>query len=330
MEEKRALLVLWTTGRCNLRCRYCYAADKPGGDMDWETARRAIDRLQGTPFRIQFAGGEPTLNLALMERVAEYVAGRGVPMAVQTNAAALTDRCVELIRRHAIAVGVSLDGKPAVNEKLRGDTKRVIEGILRLREAGIMVNLNAVVTQENVRELPELAGLVAYLGNVRGIGLDLLRRSGRAIRPGAPEVAERGQIAEMLRKLHARIERMNRILPQPIRLREVEEARRRLRENRECGAYCYASMGWSWVVLPDGEVYPCGSLAGDARYRMGNVRGEIRPVILPQSKQEKCESCEYERICPGGCPSRALLCGGFSPQDCALRRAAFEIAEKEM
>jgi pyruvate-formate lyase-activating enzyme len=36
-------LTLHLTARCNLRCRYCYAAPHQGGDMTWDVARSAVD-----------------------------------------------------------------------------------------------------------------------------------------------------------------------------------------------------------------------------------------------------------------------------------------------
>ena len=74
----------------------------------------------------------------------------------------------------------SLDGGIEVNEALRGQTGKVIEGIQNLAVEGIMINLNCVLTRYNVESLPKLIDLAFYLGNVRGVGLDLLRKTGRA------------------------------------------------------------------------------------------------------------------------------------------------------
>ena len=36
-------LTLHLTSRCDLRCRYCYAAPHKGGDLTLDTAKKAID-----------------------------------------------------------------------------------------------------------------------------------------------------------------------------------------------------------------------------------------------------------------------------------------------
>lgn len=68
MKEKEVvLIVLWTTGRCNLKCRYCYAL--PAGqqrDMDFVTAAKVLDYFGQQPMKIQFAGGEPLLNYIIV------------------------------------------------------------------------------------------------------------------------------------------------------------------------------------------------------------------------------------------------------------------------
>lgn len=88
------------------------------------------------------------------------------------------------------------------------------------------------------------------------------------------------------------------------------------------------------VVLPDESLYPCGSLAGRAEYGMGNLDSpDIRTIRLETEKTPGCIKCSYGKVCPGGCPARSILNTGnasYSPQDCALRRTAFEIAEEEI
>ena len=69
-----ALLVLRITQRCNLACRYCYAAgerETAEEDMTAEMAIRAVEEAcpPGGTLKIQFTGGEPLLNLPVMEEI---------------------------------------------------------------------------------------------------------------------------------------------------------------------------------------------------------------------------------------------------------------------
>ncbi len=328
------LLVLWLTNDCNLNCKYCYAnAGEKQEYMTFDTAKKAIDRMGQGGFKLQLAGGEPLMNMPLIREIYDYLRQTGINagLQLQTNGTLITPELAKEIRAMKIAVGVSLDGGIEMNEALRGQSGKVVEGIRNLSEAGIFVNLNCVLTARNAESLPGLVDMAYYLGNVKGIGLDLLRSTGRAVRN---KVKQAGpvQIREALRAAYDRTLQLKRASGRSIVIREIEDAKRRLDRGDECKGYCYAACGGSLVVLPDGSLYPCGSLAGRQEYLMGNVDdGDIRVMALRADKSPECSACRYERLCPGGCPSRLIINrpdSRYSPQDCALRRTAFEIAEE--
>jgi len=332
MKKGNNLLVLWVTGRCNLKCKYCYAAGTSHADMDFETARKAIGLMGEEPFKIQFAGGEPLLNSRLIEQVLEYVSSgsRNISCSIQTNGTLVTPEIVKLFARYRVAAGISLDGKPATNDWLRGKTKEAINGILLFRENGLGLNLNTVVTGYNVLHLTEMVDMAVYLGNIHGIGLDLLRNAGRA----SMENADVGRasvwdLEEGLTKLHHYLNKINPVLPKPVIVREFEKAKIQYRQAKPCQDYCYASQGRSFVVLPDGECYPCGSLTGKEEYCMGNVHSAVRPLAIRYQIPVRCKSCEHRVYCTGGCPSRSLLNGGFDELDCVMKKISYRFCKED-
>ncbi|MCL2045364.1 MAG: radical SAM protein [Oscillospiraceae bacterium] len=328
--EKQSL-VLWTTGKCNISCKYCYACDAPKSDMTFDTAKRAIRLMGNAPFDIQISGGEPLLNIKLIEQILKYASSldRGVEFAIQTNGILLNDKIAELFKRYKVAIGVSLDGKPETNEYLRGSTIEVIEGIKLLREHNLMLNLNCVVSDYNVDRLCEMVDMALYLGNVRGIGLDLLRSAGRASQNEALiRSADANALVSGLNALHDYLAKVNTLIPRKIVLREFEKARAQYGKNVESRDYCYASSGRSFVVLPNGDCYPCGSLIKDPKYYMGNVSGSVSPIPIECSTAPECKYCKHMDYCTGGCPARTVLSGGFSELDCIVKKVAFGFIEK--
>ncbi|MDR0818437.1 MAG: radical SAM protein, partial [Oscillospiraceae bacterium] len=291
---------------------------------------KALDAVSGDDFKLQLTGGEPLMNLPLVERVLEDVSSmpncRGV--AIQTNGTLIDGDTAKLLKKRRVAIGVSLDGKPETNERQRGGTKAAIEGIERLCANGIAVNINCTVTSDNAENLSETADMAAYLGNVRGIGLDLLRKSGRAV---DSQAAGETELLTGLERLFGRVAEINRLLPpeRKIVVREYENAKRLLNGKQQpyngsgSPPYCYASLGKSYTVLADGECYPCGSLAGDARYRMGNVHSAVRSLAIRCEAPEECGGCSYKSVCTGCCPSRGLLNGGFNATDCIMKKYIF-------
>lgn len=64
---------------CNLRCSYCYSGCKTSKPMSRQTAERAIElAIARDPreLRLSFFGGEPLLNLDLVEHATAYAKRR--------------------------------------------------------------------------------------------------------------------------------------------------------------------------------------------------------------------------------------------------------------
>ena len=328
----RWLVVLWLTNRCNLNCSYCYAdAGKGGQDMTFETAEKIMESLKGHALKIQFAGGEPMLNFSLVEQICQYAREKQIDAVfqMQTNGILLNDETVQAIRRYGVSVGVSLDGIPQINAKTRGESVRVVNGLRLLAEYGISVGINTVVTGENVKHLPELVDFAYYLGNVGGIGLDILRNAGRAVQNQEKLHITAAEIRKALLKMEQRRNELELLTGRTLEIREIALAQKRLQGKGRKDEYCYASCGRSVVVMPDGELYPCGSLR-EASYHMGNVETfeASRTIRLIPQTPPKCGGCSFAPYCPGGCPSRRIR--GGEDLDCALLRTAFEIAEERM
>lgn len=298
--------------------------------MAAETISVALRIAQGEPYKVQIAGGEPLCcrenTFRIIQKATEDPMCRGI--SIQTNATLLDDETAALFGRRRVAIGVSLDGPPAINERQRGKTEAAIRGIRTLAQHGLCANLTCVVTRANAEHLSGIADLALYLGNIRGIGLDLLRAAGRA--SGGKEPETRSADPEALRKglcaLCKRLDEINGLLPKPrrITLREEYKAAIQLRNPDARSDYCYAAQGKLIVVLPNGDCYPCGSLSGNAAYFMGNVHHTIHPVKIRCARPTTCASCEYAAACTGGCPSRGLLSGGFDPLDCVVKKYMFQ------
>lgn len=120
---------------CNLGCAYCYASRGGFGGaqttvMSWEIARQAVEKLiAGSdakgPVTIGFLGGEPFVNRRLIHRVVAHARRlslthrRDVRFSVTTNGTLLRDSDIRLLRDHAFAVTVSIDGGAAIQNARR-------------------------------------------------------------------------------------------------------------------------------------------------------------------------------------------------------------------
>src|SRR5262249_4739259 len=132
--KPRALALELTKG-CNLRCGYCYYAERerpydPKTRMTSEVARQSVELLlrdgpPDQPLHLHFFGGEPLLDFALLAETTLYAEsrareeGRAFTFEVTTNGTRLEPDVIAFLNAHAVAVGVSFDGPPEVQDAAR-------------------------------------------------------------------------------------------------------------------------------------------------------------------------------------------------------------------
>jgi len=339
--EKTKQLILRLTDRCNLQCKYCYAAcnaEGTGGkvyDMSWETARKAIDLFAepGGRLKIQFTGGEPLLCTALLKDIFRYVKEQKMQtmFSLQTNGTLLTPEHCSLLKEMGCAVGISLDGIAEANGLRvypdgRESFEDVLKGIQNLRSQKMFCNFNSVVTGQNQSKLDELLELAVYFGNVRGVGLDMFRPLGR----GKEEdlVPNRETLSADLIKMLQRRKELEQ-LGVKIRIKELEKMRSMLAGNLGESCYCYAQTGLSAAVDPRGDIYPCSSFVGMKEFCMGNVEEGFAFRNNVPGPDENCKHCDERLFCKGGCPAGRAACGGCNAADCLMHRTIIKYAQEQ-
>lgn len=330
METVRSL-VLRITERCNLHCAYCYAAGSgcPQTDMTEELALRAVSLCcpTGGNLRIQFTGGEPLLNLPVMEAVYRFgkSTNRRLHLAVQTNGTLLTPDTCRRLAAMDCAVGVSLDGLGAANSLRHfadgtDSFDAAVQRIRHLGAAGRRCNLTVVVTRANAAQLGQLPDLALWLGNVTGVGLDLFRPLGRgAGRDLAPTEED---LVLGLRTLVRRAKEIQ-AAGVPFHLREMERLKKRQAAGGCGGTYCYAQTEQSLAVDSAGDCWPCSSLVGRPGCLLGNIRGGLpqRPrSVCDLAAPPVCRACTELSSCGGGCPAGRVTAGEHNPLTCTMHR----------
>jgi uncharacterized protein len=164
LEEFTALHILVASLRCEHSCPYCQvsrqSSDKDAYDMSPETATLALDAVFRSPshnIKIEFQGGEPLLNFALIEEVVveaerrNAVERRNLGFVIATNLALLDDRVIEFCREHDVYISTSLDGPADLHDKNRPRPGRnswelATAGIRRVREELGVDKVSALMT----------------------------------------------------------------------------------------------------------------------------------------------------------------------------------------
>jgi uncharacterized protein len=323
---------------CNLDCQYCYYLQKEllypetksfqmAGDLLEEYIVQQIAMDPRPEIHFSWHGGEPTiLGLDYFRRIVELQrkyrpSGKRIINSIQTNGVLLTDEWCRFFAAENFAVGLSLDGTPALHDayRLTKDQKathrQVMRGYRLLRQQKIPVDLLCVVHAQNVQHPLEVyrsfkeieAQYVSFIPLVEP-------------QPASPGgVSERTAPAEAFGAFLCAIfdewvrQDIGRIIVQ-----SFEEAARPAYGLDHSLCIFRPTCGDVPVVEHNGDFYQCDHFVTPER-RLGNIRETPLLELLEspaqhafgRAKQETlpryCQECDVRSMCNGGCPKDRIL-----------------------
>ncbi len=329
------------TYSCNFNCTYCYQegyGNEQFGDAGAVT--EAFFRYVDTEFAgkrkyITVFGGEPLLpdNVTRnkIELIIREANKRNLSLAFVTNGWAL-ESYVPLLKTASVReVQVTLDGPEEVHNKRRplhsgaGTFKKVVNGINSALEAGIPINLRAVIDKENLPHLPELAQFAVDQGwTGRSNFKTQLGRNYELhyCQENAAKLYDRLSMYEDLYEL---------IKNNPVVMefhRPAFSISRFLFDNGDMPDPLYDSCPGcktEWAFDYSGNIFSCTATVG----KPGESLGTFYPEITTREEaieawQERdvttipeCLNCELRLACGGGCASAAKnRTGTLNSPDC--------------
>lgn len=321
------VLIKPASGKCNLRCRYCFYADEAEnravgdyGFMSAETAENVVRRAFETGEReyiFAFQGGEPMLAglsfyEAFVRRVGEYNKKRAkVHYTIQTNGTLIDGAFAKFFKRSGFLVGVSLDGDAAVHDADRltadgrGSFARVEEGIRRLEEAGADFNIVSVVNKKNYKKI----GQTYRFFREKGFRWLQFIPCVDTVRSGSPFMLRSGQMARYLCELFD-LWFEDLLHGGRVSVRNFDNYLSILRGQQPENCAMCGVCGNYFTVEADGSVFPCDFYCMD-EWLLGNVnespfsamRGALAEKFVEESKEvpKACAGCRYFFLCRNGC-----------------------------
>lgn len=355
--------VMWKTvsEACNLACDYCYYSScggRPGPAIDRIDDRLleafVKNRMELSRGAASFAwqGGEPLLaGLAFFERVVELQAKHAPPRtaisnSLQTNGTLINDKRAAFFKAYNFLIGVSLDGPRAIHDMRRvdgagqGSYDRVMNGIRHLRRHRVDFNILTVIHRGNVDKAEEL---LAFYKRERFDYVQFIPcmdfRSQDVDAPGVYEVTPE-QYGRFLGEAFdiwynggrpALSIRFFDNLLSVYAHREAELCTQR------------GSCPQTLVLERNGDAYPCDFYIHDD-WKLGNAGTDsiekllsspvyARFLELKPALPDACRSCEWQRLCHGGCPrNRFWHSDGSARTDyfCSGYRTFFAHAHERM
>src|SRR5437667_2199556 len=198
LRRKRKLntIIFFVTSHCNATCQTCFYWDELNqkGDLSWEE----IVKLSAStpPFTdLWFSGGEPTLRREMQDIIDLFVRNNGVRyINLPTNGLKpyriyeVAEHCLKENPGLELHINIALDGLQESHDLMRGvpgNFERALESARLLRKLKpqfglrLIVNINTVITRDNLDEIVPLAELIRSERLVDGHYFNLIRGNAR-------------------------------------------------------------------------------------------------------------------------------------------------------
>lgn len=310
---------------CNLRCKYCFAAQGVYGGkaevMSETVAKAAIDFLIANSgarrnLEVDFFGGEPLMNFGVVKSTVEYARSlekehnKNFRFTMTTNGVLLTDEIADYLNKEMHNVVLSLDGRKEINDAMRPN-------------AGGRGSYDTIVPK--YQRFVEKRGDADYY--VRGTftrnNLDFAEDVLHMASLGFDQISVEPVVSDPTLPFSIREEDLPRVFEEYDRLAaemlnrkragkcfhffhfmvDLEQGPCAIKRLRGCG--CGNEYA---AVDPQGGVFPCHQFVGKPEWQMGNVlTGEYdlkRKEYFARSTvydKEDCKGCWAKFYCSGGC-----------------------------
>lgn len=336
-------LVAWlhVTNACNLRCTYCYL-DKTDEAMAAETAFAAVDAVLRAAQRhgyarvlLKYAGGEASLNLALVAEMHQYaqahaeLAGVALRGVLLSNGVGLTRRRLEIVRDLGLRLMISLDGPESTHNAQRptvrgqGSYRATVGSIERAQAMGIDTTVSITVTGASVASLPDV--LAWLLDRQIYFSLNFYRENNCSSAFSALKLEEQALIEGMRAAYHV----VEHNLPRYSLLGSlIDRANLGAAHSRTC------AVGENYMVIDQaGNIAKCQMEIAQpvttiwADNPLEVIRLEPTGVQnLPVEQKQGCRDCEWRYWCAGGCPIATFRATGrydIRSPNCAIYQALY-------
>jgi len=304
-------VVIALTGRCNLKCKYCYSNsdNKNALQLDKSTIIKLFDELEELGVQIiAFSGGEPLLHKDFFE-IAKFAAKKFNIVFLSTNGYFITNAIAKRIAESGIKnVQVSIDGKKSTHNQLRGNKnsfKNAVDAVKYLRNHNVDVTITPTFQKNNFKEILYLWNLAKRLNCDLAVKRPII--TGRAtiqsnINAQTYKKLYNFAIVQNKKNMHSKIF----MHCDPLRILYLDK--KNIDLTRLNG--CIAGFGLIYIRY-NGDVYPCSKLP----LKIGNIYTHSLKKILHSKKimelidrnnlTGKCGKCALKYTC-GGCRASAL------------------------
>jgi radical SAM protein with 4Fe4S-binding SPASM domain len=318
------------TGRCNLRCVFCYAGCAGTCSRSPESADNADDadslvmttaqvktileriRNQARVPSVSFTGGEPTLRADLPELVAFASQDLGMRVNLITNGTLVSEQMARALAAAGLASAqVSIEGPEAkVHDRVtqvEGSFAKSCRAVTHFQDVGVTVHCNTTINFRNLDAVVDMPAFARDQLNLERLSMNMVIPAGSASReegePDSPLIRYTDMAPVILAVQRAAVRADVEFMwysPTPLCLFNPITADL---GNKGCSA-CDGLLS----VDSRGRILPCSSCDDP----MGDLLREDFQTIWnrPASTAYRdkglahpsCRECDHFAFCHGGCP----------------------------
>ena len=293
-----------TTLKCNARCPYCYEHGVKFVDFD-ETKIDAlinfiVEHKKSPPVKLNWFGGEPFMNPALIDTVTKKLDERGINYSsfAITNGSLITRRMIQtkFKKWNLRGVQITLDGMAENYERRKSYVdvqknpfKKIINRINWLSEGGVHVDIRLNIDRENMTDILNLI----YFLQARFDGDNNVVYYPAFVTGLKDKLTDDEKIA-FVKEIFIALANPNKL-----------SINRRLYSFPRNIA-CMRNDPQSYSVDAYGRIYNCEHLVGRKEKALGTLKRLSEEKNLERVNEplrSECENCVFLPKCMGGCAS---------------------------
>lgn len=287
---------LWLTKTCNLKCKYCYEADNIRSDDKIQDMDSIIDFIyyqckDERACKLNFHGGEPLIYFEKMKYIIQKLDKKiHVKYFFTTNGMLLSADSADYIKKHNIAVSVSLDGTKDTNDLYRvdmdglGTYNRIVEKLKELEQIKNLVRIRMTIVPETVNLLFDNVIHIIKLGYSTIVAV--------------PDLFSKNWNDNILKQLEIQLFRLHKELKE----KYDDSVSFTFFDDTVMKGRCSGGIQ-DININCNGDIYPCIYVIDNPMFIIGNVKTGIdseKAEILKKEydcNNDDCMECNYNRYC---------------------------------
>lgn len=327
-----SVLIKPASGKCNLRCHYCFYNDlmenrqvEDYGMMSIDTAnnliKKAIEFTKDGYCLFAFQGGEPTLRgidyfkefIALVKKYNIYKTK--VSYTIQTNGMVIDDEWSKFFYENNFLVGLSLDGYKDVNDINRvdknnkGTYNKILKASKKFDKYKVKYNIVTVINKNNTKKIASIYKFYKK-NNFQFLQfipcLDPIKNNFDT-KKYSLSIKDYEVFLNILFNYWYKDFKSNNIVNIRFFNNIISIILGYAPESCDMRGQCSIQN----VIEADGSVYPCDFFVID-KYKIGNInknsfedisKSDIAKNFIKESEKIniKCSNCKWFNLCHGGC-----------------------------